>query len=206
MGRIWILVLAALAAAGVGPPPRIPDEPPLSPGPEAPISPPLTPHADCIAQALQLLSLTHGRLQRAVVTHSRRWGDVWRADFEADAVEPPLVNRIVCWSGAMQVAVGQKLAPLPVSPPSSTRPSGVRCAYTPFDNPCRGDPVEIISLCVRPERFLYDGGRSEPVRDAEDLQVAFADRGHAETDAQWRARCAPRGGVPEDRAADPTLR
>jgi hypothetical protein len=199
MGRTWMLALCALFAAGVGPAPQIPGEPPLAPGAETPISPPLTPHPECVAQALQTLAITHGRLLRALVTRSRRWGDVWRADFETPDVDPPLVNRIVCWQGeAMQIAVGQNLAPLPVSPPSSTRASGVQCAYTPFENPCRGDPVQVISLCVRPGVYLYPGGRSEAVQSGDSFEVAFINHGRGETDAQWSARCAARGGVQPD--------
>lgn len=198
MGKSWILVLSALLLAGVGPPPGIPGEPPLSPGAESPIAPPTTPHADCVAEALQALQVNHGRLVRAMVTRSKRWGDVWRADFEADGVEPPLVNRLVCGPGALQIAVGQAIAPLPVSPPLSARPSGVRCIYAPFDNPCRGDPVEMLTVCVRPGLYLFPGGRSEAMADTSSLEVAFANRGRAETDAQWAARCAARGGIETD--------
>src|SRR5437867_1190985 len=130
MARTWILALSAVVAAGIGPASGQDGEPPLSPGSETPISPPRTPHAECVAKVLQTLAASHGRLQRALVTRSRRWGDVWRADFETDEVEPPLVNRAVCWQGAVHIATAQKLAPLPVSPPASTQPSGVRCVHT----------------------------------------------------------------------------
>ncbi len=153
MGRTWILALSAVFAAGLAPSPGFEDEPPLSPGAETPVSPPQTPHSDCVAKVLRTLSASHARLDRAMVSRSRRWGDVWRADFETDDVDPPLVNRAVCWQGAARIAVSQSLAPLPVSLPSSTRPSGVSCIHTPFENPCKGDPVEVISSCVRPGVF-----------------------------------------------------
>ena len=195
MGRTWILALSAVFAAGLAPSPGFEDEPPLSPGAETPVSPPQTPHSDCVAKVLRTLSASHARLDRAMVSRSRRWGDVWRADFETDDVDPPLVNRAVCWQGAARIAVSQSLAPLPVSLPSSTRPSGVSCIHTPFENPCKGDPVEVISSCVRPGVFLYPDGRTEPADGDANLQVAFINHGRGETDAQWSARCASHGGI-----------
>src|SRR5438067_12300026 len=146
MGKAWIVALGALLAAAA--PPATPDGPPLAPLGETPISLAQTPHPECVAQVLKLIGASDGRLQRAIVTRSRGWGDVWRADFDTSDTIPPLVNRAVCWKGDVEIAVGQQLPPLPVSPPTSTAASGLRCVYTPFVNPCRGDPVEVVSMCV----------------------------------------------------------
>jgi hypothetical protein len=194
MGKAWIVAIVAVFTAAVGPPPPAPGEPPLEPAGETPIAPPQTPQADCVAQVLQAISASDGRLERALVTRSRRWGEVWRADFERADVDPPLVNRAVCWQGQVQIAVGQSLAPLPVSRPTSSAPSGLRCVYTPFENPCRDDPVEVVSLCLRPSVYLFPDGRSEPVREDDSFQVGFTNHGAAESAAAWARRCAARGG------------
>jgi hypothetical protein len=200
MGRTWILALSALFLVGLAPAPQDEAAPPLAPGPEIAISPAQTPHTECVARLIKTLAATHGRLQRAMVTRSRRWGDVWRADFETDDVEPPLINRAVCWQGAVQIAMGQSLAPLPLSSASATmtssiQPSGVQCIHTPFINPCRGDPVEVVSLCVRPGVYVYPDGRSEPAAGGDTFEVGYFNHGRAETDAQWAARCASHGGI-----------
>ena len=191
-----ILALCALALLGAAP---IPGLPPLNPAGETPITPTRTPHADCIATALQALAATHGRLERALVTRSRRWGEVWRADFESSDGPPPLINRVVCWRGDMQIAVAQDLPPLP-APATASHPTGVRCAYTPVENPCRQDPVEILWLCVRPSLVLYADGASAPADGAHGLGVSPIERTPLESDAAWAARCATRGGMlrPED--------
>jgi hypothetical protein len=77
--------------------------------------------ASCQA-ALDDISITKGwTLGPQRLTHSDRWGPVWRVDFEfPDTSLKPLINRIICWQTekgdiALTFAIGQFVSPLDLS-------------------------------------------------------------------------------------------
>lgn len=197
LGKAAVLALAAALAgeSGPAPSPPAPSPPPLSVDHETIEIRPQTPWTPCVAKLLGRVDREGGRLTRSLVTRSDRWGEVWRADVSFPVDRKGLVNRAVCWNDELQFARAQALPPLPVAAEGSPKPGSVRCNYTPIDNPCRKEPVAILWLCVRPQLYLYADGHAEPAREDPSLAVDFTNRGAAETDTAWAARCAGKGGV-----------
>jgi hypothetical protein len=196
-GNAAIGAPAAALAGGAAPAPDA--VPPLTPDREAAEAPPQTPSAACVARLVSRVNRDGGQVARSLVSRSERWGEVWRADVVYPADRPSdhkaAVNRAVCWNDQLQFARGQALPPLPPAPDGAHRPGAVRCNYTPIDNPCRKEPVAILWLCVRPQLYLYADGHAEPAREDPSLGVDFTNRGAAETDTAWAARCAAKGGI-----------
>ena len=94
--------------------------------------PPLVPAADevlvpgqyfvtkqCVAEVKKMMARLSDRLGHPLLTHSARWGIVWRSDFDDPGVHVDgLVDRAVCWSpthGAWSIgiAIGQRIPRLP---------------------------------------------------------------------------------------------
>ena len=189
------LAFAALltvgAAHGAGPDQPAPG-PPLDPAGEARV--PMGPNQSiaCLSRLLDTVSRDGGRLDRTLVTKSDRWGQVLRAD----VIYPGGgAGRAVCWNDALKLNRSEKLDALPLPVAKSRKASGAHCNYTPIDNPCRGEPVAMVWLCVRPSFYLYADGHAAPVSADNALAVDFINRGTPESDAAWTARCAGKGGV-----------
>ncbi len=112
---VLAMVLAATLPARAQDAPKAPDMPPLVPDGEVPaIDASSQSFASCIVAIGPLTSQIGARIGVAHITQSAKWGLVWRADFRLDGVDPPRVNRIVCWNGRVAIAVGQSVAPLDV--------------------------------------------------------------------------------------------
>jgi hypothetical protein len=191
MARTPLLVLlAAVLLAGAAAPS---DSPPVAPENETPVQDPPTPPAACIKAVMDVVNHEGGKLSRTMTTRSARFGDVWRADFTTPGYDPQLISRAICWADQVQLVIRQRIAPLPVARPGR-HPASIRCQYTSLDNPCRGDPVSLVWLCVRPGLLLYADGRTE-IGQPDALNVNFLDRNEAETDDAWARRCATHGGV-----------
>ena len=189
---VFLAVAAALAGQGA---PLSEGAPPLDPGNEIPDASAPTPWPECAAKLATAVNRADGQIARTLVTHSERWGAVWRADVIEPSDGKGVVRRAVCWNDQLQFGREPAPAPLPLLTLSRHKPAAIRCNYTPIDNPCRKEPVTILWLCVRPQLFLYADGHAEPARDDPALGVAFTNRGAPETDAAWRARCASKGGI-----------
>ncbi len=76
----------------------------------------------CLSVVNQYTSGMNWELERELLSRSPRWGLVWRGDYALVDLAPNLVNRIMCWEGAdgklvVEVAVGQRVAPLPLASP-----------------------------------------------------------------------------------------
>lgn len=201
LGKAAILALAAALAGQAAPTPDAP--PPLAPDREVVRevieTPSQTPSPACVARLVTRTNRDGGQVARSLVTRSDRWGEVWRADVVFPSDPKGAVNRAVCWNDQLQYARRTALAPLPAPPEGEWerehKQGAVRCNYTPIDNPCRREPVTILWLCVRPQLYLYADGHAEPAREDPALGVDFVNRGAAETDAAWAARCAGKGGI-----------
>ncbi len=197
LGKTAMFVLAATVAGQGGPSPDSP--PPLTPDRESFEAPAQTPSTACVARLVSRVNRDGGQVARGLVTRSERWGEVWRGDVVYRSDPKGAVNRAVCWNDQLQYVRGAALSPLPAPPVGewerAHRPGAVRCNYTPIDNPCRKEPVTILWLCVRPQLYLYADGHAEPAREDPALGVGFTNRGAAETDTAWAARCATKGGV-----------
>lgn len=82
--------------------------------------------AQCLALVAPFVLKSNLEFRRGLVTRSAKWGLIWRGDYAiADLVAPNLINRIMCWAGAdaklvMEIAIGQRIAPLPVAPRDDT--------------------------------------------------------------------------------------
>jgi hypothetical protein len=65
-------------------------------------------------------------ITQEMVTQSKDWGPVWRADFKFPKQEPsfiPKVNRMMCWEQGEKLffmsSVAQRAVPLPSTPKDS---------------------------------------------------------------------------------------
>jgi hypothetical protein len=121
MTRIGFVLAVAL---GVAAPcwaqdmPKTPasDMPPLVPDGEIPaIAASSQSFASCITAIGPLTNQIGARIGTPHITQSVKWGLVWRADFSLDGIDPPQVNRVVCWNGRVAIAIGQHVAPLDVA-------------------------------------------------------------------------------------------
>jgi hypothetical protein len=80
--------------------------------------------AKCAAGARDMIeTLLHGRIDRTLVTHSPRWGAVWRADFTVQMDGRSASQRYVCTQAGVLISPlemfdpGQNLAPLAAQTP-----------------------------------------------------------------------------------------
>ena len=113
IGLVAVLALAGAIPAWAQDAPKAPEMPPLAPIGEIPaIAASSQSFASCITAIGPLASQIGARIGVAHITESAKWGLVWRADFTLDGIDPPQVNRIVCWNGRVSIAIGQSVAPL----------------------------------------------------------------------------------------------
>jgi hypothetical protein len=101
------VLLAASPGAASGGQPRLPPMPADAPAAdEAPLEAPGDPVVlKCVKFAEMMDKQTGTGRLKVVVTRSRRWGTVWRADsaFPGEAGGPPSLWRTVCWkSGVLE--------------------------------------------------------------------------------------------------------
>lgn len=80
--------------------------------------------AKCAAGARDMIeTLLHGSIERTLVTHSPRWGAVWRADFTVQVDDQSASQRYVCAQAGVLISPlemfdpGQNLAPLGAETP-----------------------------------------------------------------------------------------
>lgn len=85
--------------------------------------------ARCASHVAPFLLKSNWEFQRELVSRSAEWGLIWRGDYAiADLAAPYLINRIMCWEGAdgqllTEIAIGQRIAPLPAVPGDDPRNS-----------------------------------------------------------------------------------
>lgn len=99
------------------------ESPPLSPEGEKIVQGDPSFVAACQERIRYLASTGLWKLGKPLLTHSDKWGLVWRVDFEYPHDDlAPLINRAICWrtddgTGVnSEIAIGQQVAPLYVSP------------------------------------------------------------------------------------------
>lgn len=98
------------------PPEDPPEGPPLVPTGESEIGG----HADFVAECREtarVLPENEWEWGAQLLTQSDKWGIVWRADFTVAGMNPPLINRVVCWrkpNGSLHIhtALAQNIPPL----------------------------------------------------------------------------------------------
>jgi len=94
------------------------ESPPLIPGADATVADDPSFSARCLSLINKFISEKNVELHQPVLTKEDKWGLVLRVDFTMHGGNvSTLVNRITCWLSSdgkvsMEVAVGQRLAPL----------------------------------------------------------------------------------------------
>ena len=61
-------------------------------------------------------------ITKVVVTRSKKWGTIWRADVSATGYNPPILSRIVCWNSGPGRAISVEHRPLEMFDPSKSIP------------------------------------------------------------------------------------
>jgi hypothetical protein len=97
-----------------------PDPPTLKVGPDELFAEDVSFQTNCIQLFDDRSKRLHWILLKSVLTHSKKWGLVWRADFKINESETSnsKTNRMVCWVDVPTkeiwdvTAFGQKIAPL----------------------------------------------------------------------------------------------
>lgn len=93
------------------------DPPPMDPGAEPRLTEPAF-DAECVAFCEKLLSEGQQLCSERIMTHTEKWGLVWRADYlDPQSRLHGRVSRLICWkspTGALRFldAMLQEIAPL----------------------------------------------------------------------------------------------
>jgi len=121
---LFLLVVGVIVWMGQAPPPRavppvVAEYAPLVPENETPVPPDAALREECLASLRSAIPET--AYAGMLFTRSETWGLVLRADYVLPDLVGPNVNRVVCSRGndgkvRVNVAMGQKVPPLPAAP------------------------------------------------------------------------------------------
>ena len=107
----------------------VPEFPPLSPEGETSAPDDRDFPKACLKDLNLIVQRVGWRYGASFLSHSEKWGDIWRIDFEIAGEDlSPRINRVMCWRTPadaklnLMIAIGQDILPLERAPGSSPSP------------------------------------------------------------------------------------
>ena len=122
---VMTLAAAALLTACATKTPKIPPIPPMPPdAPQADEVVIDAPNDPVVVQCAKYADAFKRieTVSKVVVTRSKQWGTIWRADVSATGYNPPILSRIVCWNSGPGKAISVEHRPLEMFDPTQSIP------------------------------------------------------------------------------------